>query len=221
MKTANVARLCLFVLKTGVFPAAFYFLAFSLLTYPLITKFGTHLYADSGDGLQNVWNIWWVDHTVTELHQSPWHTVYLRHPYGVSLLGHTLTAFNGFLCLPFLELNLLTLEQAHNAAMVFAFVVGGMTAFGLAYRLSHSYGPSILAGYVFTFSNFHFAHAEGHLNFVSLEWIPLFVLLWYVFLLQPRLLTAFASAVVLFLVLLCEYNYYFYCLLIGVILFGW
>src|SRR3954452_21855133 len=202
-----------------VFPASLYFILFCLLSYPLITRFSTHLFADEGDGLQNVWNIWWGHEAVVELRQSPWHTDYLRFPYGSTLLGHTLTPFNGFLVLPLMPS--LSLAQGLNVALVFSFLAGGVTAFLLARELTRSYWPSLLAGAIFTFSNYHFAHAEGHLNLSSTEWIPLFVLAWYRLMVRPRVVTGVGAALALFLVLLCEYNFFLYCVLAGIPMFCW
>ena len=109
----------------SVSPCALFFLAgFVLLTWPAITRFHTHFFADEGDGLQNVWNIWWIERATLVLHQNPWHTTYLRYPYGTSLVGHTLNPFNGFVALalsPFM-----TLVAAHNTLVTFSFVAGGV-----------------------------------------------------------------------------------------------
>jgi hypothetical protein len=207
------------VAKWVVLPSLIYFLLFCLLTYPLITKFSTHLFADQGDGFQNVWNIWWVNEAVTELRQSPWHTDHIHYPFGTSLLGHTLTPFNGFMSIPLLQV--LSLQEAHNFMFIFSFVGGGLMAFVLAYHLTKSFWPSIIAGSIFTFCSYHFAHAEGHLNLISIEWIPAFILLWYLLMLRPGVWTAVGAALVLFLVLLCEYYFFFHCVLAGLIIFCW
>lgn len=55
------------IFRLSVFPIVFYLTFFCILTYPLIWKFSTHFFADQGDGLQHVWNIWWVNKAVTEL----------------------------------------------------------------------------------------------------------------------------------------------------------
>jgi hypothetical protein len=203
----------------AVFPVLFYLVMFCIYTYPLLLDFSTHFFADQGDGLQNVWNIWWVNKAVTQMHQLPWQTSYLHYPNGVSLLGSTLNPFNGFMgivLLPFL-----TLIETHNFIVIFSFVLGGVTAFWLAYYLTESYWSSIVAGFIFTFSNYHFAHAEGHLQLVSLEWIPLFVLCWYVLLSKPTITMAVVSAGVLFAVILCDYYYFFYCVVTGCLMLGW
>jgi hypothetical protein len=200
-------------------PIFFYFIFFCVLTYPLITSFFTHLFADQGDGLQNLWNLWWVNKAVTQLHQSPWHTSYLRYPSDMSLLGHTLNPFNGFMGIVLLKF--LTPHSTYNFIVVFSFVVGGFTAFLLAYYFTRSYWGSIIAGYIFTFSNYHFAHAQGHLNLESLEWIPLFLLCWYRLMTKPGVAIGITSALVLFLIILCDYYYFFYSVLAGCLIFVW
>ncbi|MER3403960.1 MAG: hypothetical protein C4289_01245 [Chloroflexota bacterium] len=203
----------------GLVPLGFYLAAFCLLTWPLITKFSTHFFADTGDGLQNVWNLWWVNKAVTELRTLPWHTGYLHYPFGISLVGHTLNPFNGFVAIALRRA--FSLVQAHNVIVTGAFVLGGYTAFLLAYHLTRSYLPSVVAGYIFTFSSYHFAHAQGHLQLVSLEWVPLFILLWYMLITRPSIATAIGAAVVLFLVLLCDWYYFLYALVTGYIIVRW
>ena len=55
----------------AIAPALVYFTTFVLLTFPLIRSFSTHFFTDRGDGLQNVWNMWWVDKAITKLGQLP------------------------------------------------------------------------------------------------------------------------------------------------------
>ena len=203
----------------GALPALVYFLVFVLLTFPLIRSFSTHIFADAGDGLQNVWNMWWVNKAITELGQNPWQTSYLHFPYGVTLLGHTLNPFNGLMGIPLLRV--LSPTQAHNVVIIFSFVVAGLTTFWLAYYLTRAYWPSIIAGCIFAFSPYHFAHAEGHMNLVSLEWIPLFLLFWMMLLTRPRLWLGLAAALTLLLVMLCDYYYFLYAVLAAGFLVVW
>jgi hypothetical protein len=219
MNRENIKHYLSIVTKMGLFPIIFYFIFFSILTYPLILQFSSHLFAERGDALQNVWNIWWVNKALMELHQPIWQTHYLHYPYGISLLGHTLNPFNGFMGI--LLSKFLTLIEVYNVILVLTFVGSGLTAFLLAYYFTKSYWGSIIAGFIFTFSNYHFAHAEGHLNLVSLEWIPLFVLFWYMLVTKPKLVRGIASAIVLFAVLLCSYYYFLYCAMIACLVLAW
>ncbi len=205
------------LLKMLLIPAFFYLLAFSLLTYPLILLFSTHFFGDTGDGLQNVWNLWWIDRALTQLHQSPFHTSYIHYPYGTSLWGHTLNLSNGLMALPLLRV--LTMVQVFNSLVLFSFVAAGLTAFLLCYYLTRSYPGSLIGGFIFTFSNYHFAHAQGHLNLISLEWIPLFVLGCYLLLSRPSLLLGVVSALLLTTILLTDYYYFLYSAIMAAFLF--
>ena len=206
-------------LRMFLLPAALYFALFCLLTYPLITMFSTRLFGDLGDGVQNYWNLWWMNKSIVQMHAPFWKTPYLHYPYGTTLLGHTLNPFNGFMAIPMLRF--LTLLQAYNVIVVFSFVMGGVTAFWLAYYITRAYWPSFLGGCVFTFSAFHFAHAEGHMQLVSLEWLPLFSLLWYMLVEKPRPLLGVAAALALFTVVLCDYYYMFYSVLLAILMVIW
>jgi hypothetical protein len=200
-------------------PALAYFAGFCLLTYPLIRSFRLALFADEGDGLQNYWNLWWVDTALTRLHQTPWFTPLLHYPGGVSLVGQTLNPFNGLVGVGLLRW--LSLAETYNVIVICSFVIGGLTTFWLARACGGAWWSSLIAGGIFTFANYHFAHAQGHLQLVSLEWLPLFLLGWLRLLERPILWRALAAAVVLLLVQLCDYYYYFYCVLAGALFLGW
>jgi len=202
-----------------VIPLIVYLVCFYLLTFPQLHQFSTHYFTDEGDGLGNIWNLWWTNKAITELHQSPWHTTFLYYPYGTSLLAHTLNPFNGLLAI--ILMRVMSQVQAHNFIVIFTFVVSGLTAFFLAREFTKSFAACLLAGFIFTFSEYHFSHAQGHLNLLSMEWIPLFLWCWYRLITKPRVITAAFSAASLFLVLLCDYYYFLYCVLGGLLIFIW
>ena len=147
------------------------------LTYPLVTQFGRAIPGDGFDGWQNYWNLWWIKTAVLEQHTHPWFTHLLYYPTGVGLLFHTLNAFNGFITLPIqLAFGLL---PAYNAAVLFSFTLGGLGAYLLARYIlgpGSSHLAAFAAGVIFTFSPFHIAHLLGHMQVISLEWIPFYAL---------------------------------------------
>ncbi len=143
----------------------------------------------------------------------------VHFPHGSTVLAHALSPFNGFLGI-FL-LKFLTPIQTYNFIVVFGFVASGLTAFWLAYDVTKAYWPSLAGGYLFTFCNYHFAFAEGHLQLVSMEWVPLFILFWRQLIARPNILRALASAFTLFLVLLCNYYYFTFCVLAGILTYVW
>src|SRR5215470_5834557 len=103
-------------LELVIIPLLVYLVCFYLLTFPQLHQFSTRYFTDEGDGLGNIWNLWWTNKAITELHQSPWHTTFLYYPYGTSLLPHTLNPFNGLLAI--IPLRLMSQVQAHNFVVV-------------------------------------------------------------------------------------------------------
>lgn len=193
--------------KWLVGPTTLYLVIWIVYTFPAIKSVSIHFFADDGDGLQNVWNIWWVHRSLVEWHRLPYITPLLHAPAGTTLIGQTLNPFNG---LAGLVLHpWLTLVQTHNALVIFSFVSAGLTAFWLAHEFSGSYVGSLIGGFIFTFSNFHFNHAMSHLQLVSLEWIPLFLLVWWRLLTRPTVTGALGAALTLFLVELTDHYYFF------------
>jgi len=157
-------------------PAGFLLLTV-VLTYPLVTRFASAIPGDGFDGWQNYWNLWWVKVALLREHAQPFFTDLLDHPTGVGLLFHTLNPFNGLLTLPVqLAWGLL---PAYNSVVLFSFAVGGFGAYLLARQvLGPGRGrlPAFAAGVIFTFSPFHIAHLLGHMQVISLEWIPFYAL---------------------------------------------
>lgn len=207
------------LVKFIISPLIFYLIFFIILSYPAILSFSGSLWADTGDGLQNVWNLWWVNKAITELHASVWFTDLLHFPHGTTLIGHTLNPINGISAIPLLKF--LSLFQTYNLILLSAFVVSGLTAFILAFYLTKNYFASLASGYIYTFSQFHFAHAQGHLQTATIQFIPLFILFWMKFLNKPSLILSLASAVILYLNLLADYYLFFYCVLFAVLFYLW
>jgi hypothetical protein len=142
-----------------------------VLTRPGVSRFTTHFMADDTDGFQNVWNLWWIK-TALFAGQWPWWTDRLYAPDGVSLYFHTLGITTGLLALPF-QLAW-SLPVAHNVVVVASFVATGLALYGWARACGAGVGPAFVAGCVFTFSPFHFAHGTTHLNVLALYWLPLY-----------------------------------------------
>jgi len=194
-----------------VVPALAYGAGFLVLTYPRVREFSTHFWADGGDGLENVWNLWWVRKAVVDLGQSPWHTTWIDYPFGLPLHAHALTPLNGFAGIALSAFA--TPVQTYNALVLAAFATAGLTAFWLAYALTRSYPASLFAGWVFTFSSYHFAHTSAHLNLISIQWLPLYVLCWLRLLERPSVAWALAAALSLLAIYLSDYYYFFYAVL--------
>lgn len=200
-----------------------YLLAFVLycaasvvLTWPAVRDFSSHFFSDGDDGLQTVWNFWWL-RRAWEQGSSPLQTDMLYAPFGVPLLAHTLSLIN---TAPAAVLGAgLSLQQVYNLAFLASFVLSGVFAFALAWRLCGSFVGAFLSGYAFAFCAYRFAHAVGHLNLITTQWLVLFLLTWVIFLEKRTYLTAGASALSLWLVFFGDYYYFFYAVLAGGLVF--
>jgi hypothetical protein len=171
--------------------------AYALLTvtatYPLILHVG-HAVPGGGDAYQFYWNLWWVKRALLERHANPYVIDDVFYPYGATLYFHTLNLLQDVLALP-ISLAL-GLPAAYNSLVLLAGTLSGYGAYRLAfYVLAHDIDPdgtaahpqsarlaAWVAGAAFTFSSYRFVHLLGHLDLVSTQWLPFFVL----FLLKTR-----------------------------------
>lgn len=202
-------------------PALLYYVLFYVISPHLWGQFTNGFFLDKGDGYQNVWNFWWIDWSVTQLHHHPWFTQYLHWPSGMSLITQTMNPFNGFVILPFTHLFHLSLIQSVNTMVLFSYIMSGVTMFWLVHHLNKSYVVALLAGAMYTFSSYHLAHGIGHMQLVSMEWVPLFLLAWWRLLEKPSYKMAIGAGLSLFLVVLCDYYYVFYSVMAAAIIGGY
>lgn len=203
------------LIRQVIIPCSIYLCFFTLYTWPWIPHFSDAFFGDSGDGLQNAWNIWWINHAVGA-HLNPWFTDYLHFPYGTTLLGHTLSPINGFFDIPLL--HLFSLVQVYNVDIIGSFMFSGLTAFWLCRSISKSYIGGLLGGFAFTFSSYHFAHAMGHMNLITLQWVPLFILMWWHLLIRPNYLTACIAALALTGIVLSDFYYLLFVVLAATVM---
>jgi hypothetical protein len=163
------------------------YLAMALvMTYPLAREFTRAIPGDGFDGWQNVWNLWWVKRALLVEGSSPYFTRMVDYPVGAFLYFHTLNIFNGLTFLP------ITLGGgpmlAYNVAALFSFVAGGYGAYLLGLQVisrapaaghlarHQAQVAAFLGGLVFVFSPYHMAHLLGHMQLISLEWLPFYAL---------------------------------------------
>ncbi|MCL5256383.1 MAG: hypothetical protein M1319_01115 [Chloroflexi bacterium] len=159
------------------------------LTYPVITQIGSALPGPPGDNWQYLWNLWWMREVVSTPGNTLFHTDFLYYPTGVSLYFDTLTIFDAFITLP-LQL-IFNAFVAYNVAILAAFSLSGWGAYLLSRYLIEEFGgenlaekvgtqgiwlAAFVAGFIFTYSPYHFAHLLGHLNLVAMQWLPFYVL---------------------------------------------
>jgi hypothetical protein len=194
-----------------------YLALFFLLSYPSSRSFLSMFLCDQGDGFQNVWNIWWVKYSLFHLHTNPLYTRFLFFPAGASLLGHTISLTN---TIPAAMLALfLKAQVAHNIWLILGFALGGTFTSYLFLEIGSGMTAAFTAGFIYTFSEFHFAHAIGHYQLIALQWLPLFLWAWLRFISEPGLSRALAASSTFLLVFFTDYYYATYAIIAGLLAF--
>jgi hypothetical protein len=144
------------------------------MTLPLPLELGSKV-PGGGDAWQHIWNLWWVKDSL--LHGlNPYHTDLLYYPDGVNLYLHTLVLTAGLIGIP-LQLLGLNLVATYNLILLSSFVLAGYSMFLLCHYLTGHRWASFVGGIVFAFAPYHFAHTYGHMNLISVQWMPFYVLL--------------------------------------------
>lgn len=193
-----------------------FLLIFILYTFPLLLEFNTHLFADGGDGMQMVWNLWWF-HKALSKHLDPFFTSYLHYPLGATLLGASYHPLKSLLVAPFVPI--LGIAKAYNLLFIETFLACALACFCLAYALTRSFIGAISAGVIFGFWSNRFAHANGHMHVMSGELVPLFLLSVLYYLRSPSLKMAALTALCLFGSLLIDhYSFLFNLFLLASVL---
>jgi hypothetical protein len=187
------------------------------LTYPAILHLGTRFLCDGFDCYQNVWNMWWLKTALLDLHTNPSHTTYLHHPSGITLLLQTFNPFNGLISLPLQAV--FSLRTVYNLIVLFSFVASGLGMYYLARYLVGSRPAAFVAGVVYTFSPYHFAHGLGHLQLIAMEWLPVYILFIIKTFDEGGYRNATLAGLFLILTSLCDWYYLFYGLMLSLFLF--
>ena len=146
-----------------------------LFTYPLVWFFGTHhVGEEGGDARVYLWNMWWVDKALTDLHTNPFETDFIFYPLGIGLSLHTLGFLQGLLFIPMKAL--LGEVSAANAIVMWTFVASAGGMYALARYLGASPLGAFLASMAFAFCPYRLARLAGHYDLLGTEWIPLYAL---------------------------------------------
>ena len=152
--------------------AGVFVLLAGLLTWPRLANAATSV-VDSGDPLEDIWTLRWIDQALlsdpARLYDAPiFHGFPLPLAYDDTSLGPALVA---------LPLTALTgsMVLTYNLLIVASFALAGWSAFLLARHVTGSAAAGIVAGMVYGFWSYTFAHIS-HLSVLSLYPLPLALL---------------------------------------------
>jgi hypothetical protein len=150
------------------------FLAIALAMFANITlNMSTMAPGSGGDSYLNLWDVWWVNYAIFNLHATIWQTNLLFWPIGGDLTTQTMSPLGAILTLPFQAINV---PFAYNVLFFLGFAFSGITMFFLADYLTRNKYAAFFAGLVFAFSAVHIAQSYSHIDWISVEWIPLALL---------------------------------------------
>ena len=170
-----------------LFVAGFYLVVAVIALDSLVANFGAAMPGivaiQASDQIQPsefdifLWNLWWVRHAVLDLHVSPLYTNYLVYPFTSPLAGHTLALLWGILSAPFQ--SILGLIPTYNGIIVLSFVAAGTFTYLFVRRHVRHESVAALAGLIFAFTPAMLHRASvGHLDKLSIFWLPLVLLVW-------------------------------------------
>ena len=123
------------------------------------------------------WNLWWVRHAIFDLHVSPLYTNFVVYPFVSPLAGHTLALLWGVVSAPFQLI--FGLIPTFNAIIVLSFVLAGVAMYAFVRKHVQRASVALLAGLIFAFTPAMMQRASvGHLDKISIFWLPVCLLLW-------------------------------------------
>lgn len=155
-----------------MFPLVFFTLVSLLMTYP----FGFHL-SDSvlhpADPLLNTWILAWDAHILLK---DPLRLYQANHfyPYSNTLAYSETLLGQAIFAAPIIWITGNSVLAA-NLVWLSTFILSGTTMYALVYSFTRRWEAALLAGTVFAFHPFRFAHLF-HLQVLSIHWVPLIFL---------------------------------------------
>ncbi|MCY3763290.1 MAG: hypothetical protein OXH50_18745 [Gemmatimonadetes bacterium] len=197
-----------------------YFLCSLVFTFPLILRLTTHVPGQEveGDVPTYIWNLWWMQQALTG-GISPFFCEFIFAPYGVSLVFHAFVFVKALLAVPMQWFC--TAWTAYNILILGTFTLAGWGMFLLAHHLTRDRRAAWVAGLIFAFSPYMLTRSLCHFNYLSSEWIPLYVLCLIRLLETKSLRWAWGGALCLLLTAYCEYYYLIYLFLFTFFFLGW
>lgn len=146
-----------------------YGLLFIIISFPLISNFGSAILGSGPDPFQYIWNADTFARALGEW-TNPFFTDRVAYPFGMPLLMHTYTPLIGLLNLlfsnPYLSCNL---------ALLLSVSIGGYGAFLLAKDLMNSKVLAFAAGLCFAFSPYMSSHLLEHYHLILFAPVPFFL----------------------------------------------
>ncbi|HKB11150.1 MAG TPA: hypothetical protein VKD69_10860 [Vicinamibacterales bacterium] len=187
--------------RRRTFAAAALFAALTLIaTYPIARAPGSYAFFSHADAQLNMWILAWDAHALAHDPKNLFNANIFSPEkrtlaYSETLLGYMPIAA------PVLWLHG-SPALAFNAVLLFSFVASAFAMYLLARHLTGRHWPSIVAGIVYAFVPYRFAHVP-QIQLESMEWMPLAFLCLHLYIERRRVKYAAALAAVIAMQALC------------------
>ena len=201
-----VEQLSLFLVVFCLFTAATV-----LLFWQWMPHLRSALLGPPEDNMQDFWNTWY---TAISADSNFFFTNLIRFPEGIPLYYHSF-AYPKTIAIALLwkvigGVDATSLVLLHNLSLLISFPLAGTAAFYLVRYLAASNVGALLGGFVFAFNPSHVQHVLHHAGVSSIEFIPLFVLSYFLTIEKRSLLLLLAAIVLYALSALSCWYYLFY-----------
>ena len=184
-----------------------------IMTWPVSANFDSEIAGQGiGDPLHMLWRFWMIKFSL-ENGLDPFNTNLIFYPDGINTLQHNIFSTG----VAYFLQSFFSIELTWNIIWLSSFVLGGYSCFLLARKLTGNFIASIIAGIIFTFSTYHFAHGLVHIGLTVIFWIPIFVLFLYRTSESKSVLNPILAGVFLFLVSTSHFYYSYYMILFAII----
>lgn len=157
--------------KTTISAFVLYLIISLLVFNPVFTHMGNAVPGTGGDSFLNLWEIWWTGHALAT-HSGLYYTYTVFWPIGANLIYQTIAPLTGLISLPFQALGLVT---AYNITLLIGLLITAFGMFVLAEYITKNSYAAFVAGLFYAFSASHVAQAYGHMNWVDIGFIPVFL----------------------------------------------
>jgi hypothetical protein len=198
------------IILTIFIAVVFYLILSFVLTYPIGFNLNSGALEWKGDVALCVWNLWWVNKSIVELHISPFYTDYIFYPTGVNLSYHSFSFYNTLLGIPLIQI--FGLIPSYILLIILTFFIAGLGAFLLSRNEGLGITASLAAGFIYGFSPYHLGEF-GRIDSTSIHWIPFAVLFMLRIFRGGRLLDGVMAGIFLGLVALCSWYYAIFAIL--------
>lgn len=204
----NLIKNKMLELKIDIVILSVYSVLSIIFTYPVAFS-ANKIPGDGGDSYWFLWDLWWFRKTILNSTYT-YYTQKIYFPIGVDMGFSDISLINIVVSMPIQPV--LGLVGTYNLLWILTFALSGFGAFLLVKYLTSDVRSAFVSGLIFAFCPYHFAHALGHLNLISTQFIPIYILFFIKMIKEPKKSNAVYAG--LFLLLSAFSSYYYLAYLI-------